>query len=74
MFSMLSFCGSVLLLQGDKIPRERAILGVFLSLTMHCNAFAAEGIIEYATVATQAQIGIRKILSTGDAAYRPRRG
>jgi len=34
-------------------------------------AFAAKGIIQYAR---QAQIGIRKILSAGDAAYRPGRG
>jgi len=32
---------------------------------------AAEGIIQYVS---QAQIGIRKILSAGDAAYRPERG
>jgi len=37
--------GSVLLWQGDKIPGEGAVLDVFLTLTMHCNAFAAKGII-----------------------------
>jgi len=39
--------GSVLLRQGDEIPREGAVLGVSSSLTMHCNAFAAKGIIPY---------------------------
>ena len=39
--------GSVLHWQDDKIPREGAILGIFSSpLTLHCNAFAAKGIIQ----------------------------
>ena len=37
--------GSDLLKQGDENPRGRAILGVSSPLTMHCNAFAANGII-----------------------------
>jgi len=40
-------------------------------LTTRCNAFAAKGIIHYTR---QTQIDIRKILSAGDAAYRPGRG
>ena len=38
-------CGSVLLRQGDEIPRARGSFGGFSSpLRMHCNAFAANGI------------------------------
>ena len=40
-------CGSVLLWQGDEIPRGRGNFVVSSSLTMHCNAFAAKGIIQY---------------------------
>jgi len=35
--------GSVLLQQGDEIPRGRGSFGGFLA---HCNAFAAKGIID----------------------------
>ena len=37
--------GSVLLRQGDEMPRGRANLGVFSPLTVKCNAFAAKGVI-----------------------------
>jgi len=37
--------GSVLLLQGDEIPRGRGNFG--FALTMHCTVFAAKGIIQY---------------------------
>jgi len=36
--------GSVLLLQGNEIPREGTALGVSSPLAMHCNAFASNGI------------------------------
>jgi len=39
-------CGSVLLRQGDEIPGEGAIAEVFLQLTIHCNAFAANNVIQ----------------------------
>jgi len=38
--------GLVFLRQGDEIPRTGGNFGVFLSLTMHCNAFAAKRIIQ----------------------------
>jgi len=38
--------GSVLLLQGDEIPRGGGNFGVFLPLTMHCNAFAANNVMQ----------------------------
>jgi len=37
--------GSVLLRQGDEIQKETGSFGGFFPLTMHCNAFAAKGII-----------------------------
>ena len=36
--------GSVLIRRGDEIPREMDSFGRFLTVTMHCNAFAANGI------------------------------
>jgi len=36
--------GSVLLRRGDEIPRGRQFWGFSSPLTMHCNAFAANGI------------------------------
>ena len=47
-FSVHVACGrgSVLLRQGDEMPRGRANLGVFSPLTVKCNAFAAKGIIQ----------------------------
>jgi len=62
-----------------KSQGESAILGVSSPLTMHCNAFAPKGIIQSPitsrsrrdhSVCQEAKIGIRKILSAGDAAYR----
>jgi len=38
--------GSVLLWQGDKIPRGKGNLGFCSLLIMYCNAFTAEGIIQ----------------------------
>ena len=38
--------GSVLLRRGDEIPREVVIWGFSSPLTVHCNAFAAKGIIQ----------------------------
>jgi len=69
----------------EEIPqREGAIFGgcPALSKTLAifaaavAAAFAAKGIIQspITSCSRQAQIGIRKILSAGDAAYRPRRG
>ena len=80
-FSVHVACGhgSVLLRQGEEIPVEGAMLtgcaGHSKALAIFAAAaaavFAAKGIIQYAR---QAQIGIRKILSAGDAAYRSGRG
>ena len=83
--------GSVLLWQGDEIPRGRGnfggclghskVLAIFDAAA--AAAFASKEIIqspitscrreEIIQYARQAQIGIRKILSAGDAAYRPGR-
>jgi len=39
--------GSVLLLQGDEIPRGKGNFGGFSSpLTMHCNAFVANNVMQ----------------------------
>jgi len=37
---------SVLLRQGDDIPREGAFWGFSSTLTMHCNAFAANNVMQ----------------------------
>jgi len=39
--------GSVLFRQGNEIPREGAVLGVFLPIGKHRKAFAAKAIIPY---------------------------
>jgi len=38
--------GSVLLRQGDEIPRERDRFGVSAALTMHFNVFAANNVMQ----------------------------
>ena len=38
--------GSVVLRQGDKVPRGRGNLGFFSPLTMHCNEFAANNVMQ----------------------------
>ena len=71
--------GSVLLRQGDEIPRRMGNFGgcpdhskaLAIFAATVAAAFAEKGIIQYAR---QAEIGMRKILSAGDAAYRPGRG
>jgi len=55
--------GSVLLRQGDEIPREDAILRFSFPLTMHCNAFAAKGI------SLSAGKGVMGVHSAGEVSW-----